>query len=303
MQATLKISRCRRSRPSAGFRRQPAGPGASAAFTLIELLVVIAIIAILAAMLLPALSRAKQKGQGAVCISNTRQLTIGWMLFQSDNSDQFVSPTAWIPNNPYLDWQVSTANTNWQVLVDPAQSMLAPYVRSPGTYKCPSDNYGAQNGGRVRSVSMNAALGYGYGGPPVAGNNPGNRVYYGSGTGSVGHAAQKSSDLSRCGPVHVFVILDEHGDSINDGVFRLDPGAASNNEKWNDLPASYHNGCGSLSFADGHSVIHKWINRKLYPTAEPVTRQTYTASPAPWAAPTFTANSDIEWLQDQMPYQ
>ena len=94
----------------------------------------------------------------------------------------------------------------------------------------------------------------------------------------------------------VFVVLDEHGDSINDATFMHNPGAAQNQEKWRDLPASYHNNAGSFSFADGHSEIHKWLEGSR--TAFPVTFDTTTR---PWNG-TQVINRDYEWLQDRMPY-
>src|ERR1039457_486651 len=73
------------------------------ALTLIELLVLIAIIAILAAMLLPALSKAKQKAQGIKCISNLKQLQLAWFLYSGDNNDK-ICPTAWLDSTAAPQW-------------------------------------------------------------------------------------------------------------------------------------------------------------------------------------------------------
>jgi prepilin-type processing-associated H-X9-DG protein len=114
------------------------------------------------------------------------------------------------------------------------------------------------------------------------------------------------SDLNKPGPVNTFVILDEQGDSINDGTFMLNPGYSPAAESWRDLPASYHNGAGSFSFADGHSEIHKWLQING-PTVFPVLRKNYTTSAqAPWGSspPMPMRNSrDYEWMESKMPYQ
>lgn len=261
-------------------------------FTLIELLVVIGIIAILAAMLLPVLSRAKMKAQAIGCLNNGRQLMLAWRMYADDNEDKLVdnkSGGRWAAGaETYLTWGPEPSNTNVAALLNPETALLAKYLKSADVFKCPADKYKspANPGPRVRSITMNAALGGSLSG---VGNGIPGRAYF---------AANKMSELVYPGPAMTWVIVDEHPDSINDAVFQSKPGFAPTDARWQDLPASYHNrGCG-FSFADGHSEMKKWFDPRTVRAVKMEFKWWTGGSDMP-----VPGSVDYAWFCDRMPWR
>jgi len=202
-------------------------------FTLIELLVVIAIIAILAGMLLPALSKAKQKGDGAKCMNNMRQFVLCWRLYADDFDSRLVPVRTWTTT--------SVPNVN-----SITAGLLYPYTKSVAIYKCPGDK--TQN---ARSVAMSGYMGPNLNGsatPPVP--------------NAIDYARTDCHRFTRLDfiptPDQFFVTVDERSQTINDGFFRVDVYLSYPTILVADFPAVYHGKSSAFSFADGHAETHAW---------------------------------------------
>ena len=253
-------------------------------FTLIEFLVVIAIIAILAALLLPALSRAKTAAQTTVCLNNLKQLQLAWLTYAHDHNDVLPPNSSYpnaLPDTPiwvegvmlyetYSGKALLPSSTNRAQLLADGIGRLGPYMRAAASYKCPSDrSYIIVNGNRfnrVRSYAINEYM------------NPADSI-----ASNQQEVQYKLSDFRRLPATEAWVFGDEHEDGINDGKFEVYPDGTH----WDEWPAWRHNGKGTFSFADGHVSAHKWQDAR---TKFPVLRINYPAGGGQ------ADNKDVIWL-------
>lgn len=277
--------------------------GPADGLTLVELLVAISIVAILAGLLLTTLTRAKAKAQGIACLDNSRQLMLAWKMYVDDNNGRLVRNAAynglaryradsggWI--HGWLDYNSqNTDNTNVLNLIgsfDGETALFGNYITSPQVYKCPADPSTVLIGGhtypRVRSLSMNQAIGSG---STANWLPPSNYIVF-----------QKESDIVTPSPANLLTFLDEHPDSINDAgwAFQMHDPDQRARARLIDIPASYHNGAGSLSFADSHSEVHRWLDARTKPPVRYTNDVSNIATPnspdADWLAARVSARRD-----------
>ena len=257
--------------------RKKNGGHYQSGFTLIELLVVIAIIAILAAMLLPALGKAKLKAYAVQCLSNNRQLAIAWTMYAGDNQDSMVpnrglggqSPVKVNPlTNPdlqpggqYAQWcpgymQDITVALYYDQWIK--AGLLYPYINSLSVYHCPGDHNRMPRGvapsfqrASLRTYSMNCWLQsmdtFGYN------TSPWNGI-----TGYYVH--KKLANMSRPGPSKTWVFMEESPLGIDDGYFAVDPRQTAT---WFNLPSVLHGNASEIAYADGHSETQKWTDGNM----------------------------------------
>lgn len=254
------------------------------AFTLTELLVVLAILGVLAGLIMATVTGARSRGDQVTCLNNVRQIVNAWLMYSSDFSDRLVPNvdgllgglTNWVAGNMA---EPSDA-TDRELLVDANLTLMSSYIRNPRIYKCPADD-----SSNVRSVAMNCRL------------NPRRLVgepRWVGGRGGDFHTFRRLADIAE--PERVFVVIDESGVTINDGYFAVDMSNTGNPDGVGshtpyfiiDFPAARHARSATVSFADGHVVVQRWVHAATF---SPVQGGQYVGG-----------SPDARWLQEHCTY-
>jgi hypothetical protein len=264
-------------------------------FTRVDLVAVVTMVAVLGALTLPLRGDAASESAGVICRVNKRQLIRALHLYTMDNGG-LLPPNTGDPTSgrtwvfPVIGFDAGA--TNSAALTNPTTSLLANYLeRNSRPFKCPADlstqRIGTTQVPRARSVAMSNAVG-------TDGSRPKEPTPGAWLDGGYGHTANriwrcfgKLSDMVKPIPADLWVILDEHQDSINDGMFgNIGPGPQSQ-KRWIDWPAHYHNGAAGFGMADGSAMLHRWN--------VPAPNSTIV-NPQPPPMP--SSLSDLLWLAD-----
>src|ERR1035437_9938083 len=298
--------------------RPPAQPSAPnhqrPGFTLIELLVVIAIIAILAALLLPALSKARARANGITCMSNGRQLATAFNMYTMDSNELYppnpddsttMQGYTWCAGNvgggmPGDTRPIGAHTFDPTILKDANATLISPYISgSVGIFRCPGDPRTGQYNGSdpsmagqtvpaARSVSLNQGVGpldpqfnashSGHAGTPnIPTMGPwltGN--HYENQHDNPWATFGRTSDFQRISPSQVFLTVDESPWAINGAGLAVSAGTP----KWVDFPGTAHNNACGFSFCDGHAEVHKWRGNSLQLNGPPPSGATGKSVPA-----------------------
>ena len=235
-------------------------------FTLIELLVVIAIIALLMAILVPALNAAREHGKRAVCLSNLGQLTVAWIMYADDSQGKLC--TAWVGRQDNWVNVVAKNSSEAQQIKAMKSGVLFPYVNNVRLYKCPTGVPGEMVTYSIAASMWGNSI-------AVHQDHPKEMCF------------KNRFQIQRAGERIVFV---------DEGKWPGSPwGVWHDRPMWWDIPTIRHSNGTNWSFADGHAVYHKWVDKRTMELA--LLLPPYQSVNPDFASVSHPGNEDLYWVQ------